>query len=95
MMHNFFKFTGLQQALNGTLPGNEGQFFNPFADESVAGPNKVFYGNRQLIEQEPENIRTDIMQFHTTAGGTLWDLSVGSSDRCGRLRISQRRLYHE
>ncbi len=76
-MHNFFRFTGLQQALNGTLPGNEGQFFNPFADESVAGPNRAFYGNKQLIGTIFENVRTDIMQFHTVAGGTLWELPSG------------------
>jgi iron complex outermembrane receptor protein len=76
-MHNFFRFTGLQQALNGTLAGNEGQFFNPFADESVAGPNRAFYGNPNLIGTIFENIRTDIMQFHTVAGGTLWELPSG------------------
>ena len=76
-MHNFFRFTGLQQALDGTLPGNVGQFFNPFADESVAGPNRAFYGNPNLIGTIFENIRTDIMQFHTVAGGTLWDLPSG------------------
>src|SRR6202522_2369585 len=76
--NNFFRFTGLQQALNGTLPGNVGQFFNPFADESVAGPNAAFYGNRQLIGAIFENIRSDIMQFHTVAGGTLWELPSGA-----------------
>jgi iron complex outermembrane receptor protein len=76
-VHNFFRFTGLQQALNGTLAGNEGQFFNPFADESVAGPNRAFYGNKQLIGTIFENVRTDIMQFHTVAGGTLWELPSG------------------
>jgi outer membrane receptor protein involved in Fe transport len=74
---NFFRFTGLQQALNGTLPGNVGQFFNPFADESVAGPNRAFYGNKLLIGSIFENIRSDIMQFHTTAGGTLWEAPSG------------------
>jgi iron complex outermembrane recepter protein len=77
-MSNFFRFTGLQQALNGTLPGNVGQFFNPFADESVAGPNKAFYGNKQLIGNIWEDIRTDIMQFHTVAGGTLFELPSGA-----------------
>jgi iron complex outermembrane receptor protein len=76
-VHNFFRFTGLQEALNGTLPGNEGQFFNPFADESVAGPNRAFYGNPNLIGTIFENVRTDIMQFHTVAGGTLWELPSG------------------
>jgi iron complex outermembrane recepter protein len=82
-MHNFFKFTGLQQALDGTLPGNVGDFFNPFADESVAGPNSVFYGNKNLIDSIFENIRTDIMQFHTVAGGTLWDLPSGPLNVAG------------
>jgi iron complex outermembrane recepter protein len=75
--YNFFRFTGLQQALNGTLPGNVGQFFNPFADESVAGPNSAFYGNKLLIGNIWTDIRTDIMQFHTVAGGTLWELPSG------------------
>jgi iron complex outermembrane receptor protein len=76
-MSNFFRFTGLQQALNGTLPGNVGQFFNPFADQSVAAPNRAFYGNKQLIGNIWEDIRADIMQFHTVAGGTLVDLPSG------------------
>jgi iron complex outermembrane recepter protein len=76
-MNNFFRFTGLQNALNGTLPGNIGQFFNPFADESVAGPNSAFYGNKLLIGSIFINYRSDIMQFHTTAGGTLWELPSG------------------
>jgi len=80
---NFFRFTGLQQALNGTLAGNEGQFFNPFADESVAGPNGAFYGNKQLIGNIFENIRTDIMQFHTVGGGTLYDLPSGAVNVAG------------
>src|SRR6202522_3970536 len=82
-MYNFFRFTGLQAALNGTLPGNVGQFFNPFADESVAGPNGAFYGNKQLIGNIWENIRTDIMQFHTVAGGTLWELPSGAINVAG------------
>ena len=76
-MQNFFRFTGLQQALNGTLPGNQGQFFNPFADESIGTPNRAFYGNKQLIGNIWEDIRTDIMQFHTVTGGTLVDLPSG------------------
>jgi iron complex outermembrane receptor protein len=82
-LSNFFRFTGLQQALNGTLPGNVGQFFNPFADESVGTPNRAFYGNKQLIGNIWENIRTDIMQFHTVAGGTLWDLPSGALNVAG------------
>jgi iron complex outermembrane recepter protein len=80
---NYFRFTGLQQALNGTLPGNVGDFFNPFADESVAGPNRAFYGNKLLIGSIYQDIRTDIMQFHTIAGGTLWELPSGAINVAG------------
>ncbi|MFY9983611.1 MAG: TonB-dependent receptor [Chthoniobacterales bacterium] len=80
---NMFTFNGMQEALNGTLPGNVGQFFNPFADESVAGPNSSFYGNKNLIGSIWENIRSDIMQFHAVAGGTLWDLPSGPLNVAG------------
>jgi iron complex outermembrane recepter protein len=82
-MYNFFRFTGLQAALNGTLPGNMGQFFNPFADEGAAGPNKAFYGNKLLIGNIWQDVRTDIMQFHTVAGGTLWELPTGAITAAG------------
>jgi iron complex outermembrane recepter protein len=74
---NMFTFSGMQQALNGTLPGNVGQFFNPFADEAVAGPNSAFYGNKNLVGSIWENIRSDIMQFHVVSGGTLYELPSG------------------
>ncbi|MGA7127588.1 MAG: TonB-dependent receptor, partial [Chthoniobacterales bacterium] len=77
-MKNMFTFNGMQEALNGTLPGNAGQFFNPFADEAVAGPNRAFYGNKNLVGSIWENIRSDIMQFHATAGGTLFEAPSGA-----------------
>jgi hypothetical protein len=46
---NNFSVTGLQEALSGTLPGNIGQFFNPFTDQSVSAPNRAFYGNKNLV----------------------------------------------
>ncbi|MFY9988126.1 MAG: TonB-dependent receptor [Chthoniobacterales bacterium] len=76
-MKNMFFFNGMQEAMNGTLPGNEGQFFNPFADETVAGPNSAFYGNKNLVGSIWENIRSDIMQFHVTAGGAIWSTPAG------------------
>jgi iron complex outermembrane recepter protein len=76
-MKNMFTFNGMQEALNGTLPGNVGQFFNPFADEAVAGPNSAFYGNKNLVGSIWENIRSDIMQFHVVSGGTLYTLPSG------------------
>jgi iron complex outermembrane recepter protein len=78
-MKNMFFFNGMQQAMNGTLPGNVGQFFNPFADESMFGPNRAFYGNPNLVGSIWEDIRSDIMQFHMVAGTTdLFDLPSGS-----------------
>jgi iron complex outermembrane recepter protein len=79
-MKNMFFFDGMQQALAGTLPGNVGDFFNPFADESAnTGPNRAFYGNPNLIGSIYEDIRSSIMQFHTVGGTTdLFDLPSGS-----------------
>jgi iron complex outermembrane receptor protein len=78
-MKNMFTFNGMQEALNGTLPGNVGQFFNPFADEFFAGPNSVFDRNKNLVGSIWEDIRSSISQFHTVAGTTdLFDLPSGS-----------------
>jgi iron complex outermembrane recepter protein len=82
-MKNMFFFNGMQQALNGTLPGNVGQFFNPFADETVAGPNSAFYGNKNLVGSIWENIRSSIMQFHATAGGTVFSTPAGDITAAG------------
>ena len=82
-MKNMFFFNGMQEALNGTLPGNQGQFLNPFADEQFAGPNRAFYGNPNLIGSIWENIRSSIMQFHTTAGGTLFETPAGAIQVAG------------
>jgi len=74
---NSFTVSGLNAALNGTLPGHIGQFFNPFADESVVGPNRAFYGDKQLVASIWEDNRSDILQYHLTAGGTLIELPAG------------------
>jgi iron complex outermembrane receptor protein len=75
--NNNFTVNGLQAALDGTLPGHVGQFFNPFADESVVGPNRAFYGDKQLVASIWEEARTDILQYHATVGGTLVELPDG------------------
>jgi iron complex outermembrane recepter protein len=76
---NMFFYNGMNEALAGTLPGNVGQFFNPFADESMFGPNRAFYGNPNLVGSIWENIRSSIMQFHTVVGTTdLFDLPSGA-----------------
>jgi iron complex outermembrane recepter protein len=78
-MKNFFFFDGMQEALAGTLPGNIGQFFNPFADETVFAPNRAFDRNPSLIGSIWEDIRSSITQFHVVAGTTdLFDLPSGS-----------------
>jgi iron complex outermembrane recepter protein len=76
-INNNFTVSGLQAALNGTLPGHVGQFFNPFTDQSLAGPNRAFYGDKQLVASLWQDNRTDIFQYHATAGGTLINLPAG------------------
>src|SRR5258708_28645798 len=51
----------LQQALNGTLPGFQGVFFNPFTDQNLnIHPNQQFYD--ALRTEQVQNNRTDIVQ---------------------------------
>jgi iron complex outermembrane recepter protein len=76
-MKNMFFFNGMNEALAGTLPGNVGQFFNPFADEFMFGPNAAFDRNPNLVGSIWEDIRSDIMQFHQVVGGPIWDLPSG------------------
>ena len=78
-MKNMFTFNGMQEALAGTLPGNVGDFLNPFADEFLFAPNQVFDRNKNLVGSIWEDIRSDISQFHTVAGTTdLFDLPSGA-----------------
>jgi len=78
-LKNMFFFNGMQEALNGTLPGNVGQFFNPFADEFLFVPNRAFDRNSNLVGSIWEDIRSSIMQFHAVAGTTdLLSLPSGS-----------------
>ena len=45
-----FLQAGVQAALNGTLPGHIGQFFNPFVDEALGlKTNSAFYNNKQIV----------------------------------------------
>jgi hypothetical protein len=41
------------------------------------GPNRAFYGDRQLVASIWQEARTDIFQYHTAAGGTLVDFPAG------------------
>jgi len=76
---NTFTVSGLNAALNGTLPGHIGQFFDPFTDQSLHnGPNKRFYGDKQLVTNIWLDNRTEIASFNIKAGGTLVDLPSGA-----------------
>jgi iron complex outermembrane recepter protein len=75
---NMFTVSGLNQALNGTLPGHVGQYFNPFVDESLPlGANRGFYGAKGLGANIFMDSRTDIFSANLTTGGTLINLPAG------------------
>jgi len=74
----------LQEALNGTLPGMVGVFFNPFTDQNLnIHPNQQFY-NALRTEQVQDN-RTDIVQWTLRTGGTVWNLPSGPLTVAGGL----------
>jgi iron complex outermembrane receptor protein len=77
-MYNNFSVSGLNAALNGTLTGHVGQYLNPFVDGSVSSANRQFYGDKQLVINLWQDNRTDILQYHLTAGGPLIELPGGS-----------------
>jgi outer membrane receptor protein involved in Fe transport len=84
-VYNNFSVTGMQAALNGTLPGHVGQFFNPFTDQSVSAVNREFYGDKQLVINIWNDNRTDIFQYHIIAGGPVIDLPAGPVTVAGGL----------
>jgi hypothetical protein len=42
------------------------------------GPNRAFYGDKQLVASLWQDNRTDIFQYHAVAGGTLMNLPAGA-----------------
>ena len=63
----------MQEALNGTLPGHVGQFFNPFLDNRVSGIfNNLFYS--AISTDQHLDARTDLGQSQRKTGGSLIDL---------------------
>ena len=72
-----------QQALTGTLPGFEGQFWNPFTDQSIDSPNKQFHD--AIRTQQILDSRTDLVNWIVKAGGTVWDLPGGPLTAAGGL----------
>jgi iron complex outermembrane receptor protein len=81
----------LQAALNGTLPGHEGHFFNPFLDNRVSGNfNKEFYS--AILTDQHLDSRTDLVQWQLKAGGTLIDLWTGPLSVAGGLEYRSESL---
>ena len=81
----------LQEALNGTLPGFEGVFFNPFTDQNLnIHPNQQFY-DALRTEQELNN-RTDIVQWTLKSGGTVIELPSGPLTVAGGLEYRSESL---
>jgi iron complex outermembrane recepter protein len=75
-VYNAINKSRLQQALNGTLPGFPGVFFNPFTDQNLnIHPNQQFYD--ALRTEQVQNNRTDIVQWTLKAGGTVIELCSG------------------
>jgi iron complex outermembrane receptor protein len=75
-VYNSINKARLQEALDGTLPGFVGVFFNPFTDENLnIHPNSVFYP--ALRTEQIEDNRTDVTQWTIKAGGTVYELPSG------------------
>jgi iron complex outermembrane recepter protein len=75
-IYNSINKSRLQEALNGTLPGLEGVYFNPFTDQNLnIHPNSVFYP--ALRTEQVENSETDLVQWTLKAGGTVINLPSG------------------
>jgi iron complex outermembrane receptor protein len=75
-IYNSINKSRLQQALDGSLPGLNGIFFNPFTDQNLnVHPNSIFYP--ALRTEQIEDNRTDLVQWTLKAGGTLIDLPSG------------------
>ena len=83
VVNNSINRIKLQEALNGTLPGLVGQFFNPFNDESVSSPNKQFLD--AIRTQQILDSRTDLVNWVLKAGGTVWELPAGALTVAGGL----------
>jgi iron complex outermembrane recepter protein len=83
-VYNSIDKTRLQEALNGTLPGFEEIFFNPFTDQNINNhPNSIFYNS--LRTEQVEDNRTDLVQWTLRAGGTLVNLPSGPLTVAGGL----------
>jgi iron complex outermembrane receptor protein len=82
--------SALQEALNGTLPGYQGIFFNPFTDQTIGHPNAIFYP--AIRTQQILNSRTDLINYILKAGGTLISLPSGDLTIAGGLEYRSESL---
>jgi iron complex outermembrane recepter protein len=80
----------LQEAMNGTLGGFQGVFFNPFNDESVSSPNQAL--DNAIRTQQILNSRTDLVDWILKAGGTVWDLPGGPLTAAGGIEYRSESL---
>ena len=79
-----FLQNGLQQALNGTLPGHVGQFFNPFVDENLGlKTNSAFYNDKQVVTGIWQDNRTDLVDWNLRLGGPVAHLDNGDLNVAG------------
>jgi outer membrane receptor protein involved in Fe transport len=75
-VHSATNLLTLQEALNGTLPGHIGQFYNRFLDwRAVQGFNQALVP-KILVDQSLDS-RTDLVQWVLRAGGAVLDLCSG------------------
>jgi iron complex outermembrane recepter protein len=74
-MYNAIDVARLQNALNGTLPGFIGKFYNPFTDQKITSPNKTL--NREIRTVQWQDYRYDLTLLDLKMGGTVWDLPSG------------------
>jgi len=83
-VYNAIQRDRLSAALAGELPGHIGQFFNPFIDQRFAGNfNQQFYNALRTIQWE--DVRTSVLTWHISAGGTLINLCSGPVTVAGGL----------
>src|SRR6202022_4039485 len=73
---NFLSKSGFQAALNGTLPGFAGVFFNPFIDQNFNNATNQRLLNAVKITPDV-HARTGLTQWSLTAGGDLFETCAG------------------
>jgi iron complex outermembrane receptor protein len=90
-IHNAINLLKLQDALNGTLPGYIGQFYNPFLDwRSIHGFNGAL--SAAILSDEVLDSWTDLVQWVLKAGGTVLNLESGPLNLAGGIEYRSESL---